>query len=159
MNPSPPPASHSAGVRVDPQLLYAIPLAVGLLIDRWHPLRIVPPPLAVPVGIASLVVGVAVCYAAARRLRAARTTLQPWEPTTTLVTDGPFRRSRNPIYVGYTLLYLGVAVWVNSAWPLALWPVVLWLMHRLVIAREEAYLGGRFGETYRAYKRRVRRWL
>lgn len=102
---------------------------------------------------------VAVGVAAVGRFRSAGTSLQPWEPTSTLITDGPFRFSRNPIYIGYTLLYLGVAFWVNSVWPLGLLPLVLWLMHRVVITREEAYLEGRFGDVYRAYRRRVRRWL
>jgi len=98
-------------------------------------------------------------FAAVRRFRSTGTSLQPWEPTTTLITDGPFRLSRNPVYIGYTLLYLGVGFWVNSAWPLVLLPLVLWLMHRLVIAREEAYLDHRFGDAYREYQQRVRRWL
>ena len=159
MKPPPPSPPQSAGVRVDPQLIYAIPLAGGLLLDRWHPVRSIPPLLAAPIGIASLVIGVTVCLAAVRRFRSARTSLQPWEPTTALVTDGPFRLSRNPVYVGYTLLYLGVGFWVNSVWPLVLLPLVLWLMYRVVISREEAYLEHRFGEAYRAYKHRVRRWL
>lgn len=144
---------------MDPQLIYAIPLVGGLLLDRWYPMRSIPPGLAAPVGIASLVIGLAVAVAAVRRFRSARTTLQPWEPTSALVTDGPFRLSRNPIYIAYTLLYLGVGFWVNSVWPPVLLPLVIWLMHRMVIAREEAYLEHRFGEVYRAYKRRVRRWL
>lgn len=156
MPPSPP---QSAGVRVDTQLIYAIPLAAGVLLDRWHPMRSLPPRLAAPVGIASLLVALAVAVAAVRRFRSARTSLQPWEPSTALITDGPFRLSRNPVYIGYTLLYLGVAFWVNSAWPLVFLPLVLWLMRRMVIDREEAYLEHRFGEVYRTYKRRVRRWL
>lgn len=151
--------TESAGVRLDPQLIYAIPLAGGLLLDRWYPVAGLPPRLAAPVGISLVVLGLAVAWAVVRRFRLARTSLQPWEPTTALITDGPFRRSRNPVYVGYTLIYLGVGFWVNSIWPLVLLPVVFWLLHRLVIAREEAYLERRFGEVYRAYRHRVRRWF
>jgi len=157
--PPPPSTPQSAGVRLDPQLIYAIPLAGGLLLDRWHPIRSIPPRFAAPLGIASLVIGLTVGLAAVRRFRLARTSLQPWESTSTLVTDGPFRLSRNPIYIGYTLLYLGVAFWANSLWPVVLLPLVVWLMHRLVITREEAYLESRFGDAYRAYRHRVRRWL
>lgn len=154
-----PSPSPSAGVRIDPQLIYAIPLAVGLLVERWFPTRATPDRLAVPLGIGCVALGVAVAFAAVHRFRSASTTLQPWEPTTALVTGGPFRFSRNPIYLGYTLLYLGVGFWVNSLWPLLLLPGVLWLMHRLVIHREEAYLEHQFGEGYLAYRRSVRRWL
>lgn len=103
--------------------------------------------------------GVAVALAAVRALRAARTTLQPWESTTTLVTSGPFRFSRNPIYVSYTLVYLGVTFSVNSVWPLVLLPLVIGLMVRMVIGREERYLEARFGDAYRDFRGRVRRWL
>jgi protein-S-isoprenylcysteine O-methyltransferase Ste14 len=159
MMPRPPSPPQSAGVRVDPQLIYAIPLAGALLLDQWYPMRSIPPRLAAPVGIALLIIGLTVGLAAVRRFRSARTTLQPWEPTTTLVTDGPFRHTRNPIYMMYTLVYLGVGLWVNSVWPLVLLPLVFLLMHRLVITREEAYLESRFGDVYRAYRQQVRRWL
>ncbi|MFI5210728.1 MAG: methyltransferase family protein, partial [Gemmatimonadales bacterium] len=69
------------------------------------------------------------------------------------------RFSRNPMYVGMTLLYLGIALWANSLWPLLLLPAVLVVMRRGVIAREEAYLERRFGDEYRSYRARVRRWL
>lgn len=154
-----PSPGQSAGVRIDPQLIYAIPLVLGLLAERWIPTRTTPDRLAAPLGIGCLVLGVALAFTAVRRFRTARTTLQPWEATTALVTGGPFRFSRNPIYLGYTLLYLGVGFWVNSLWPLILLPAVLWLMHRLVINREEAYLERQFGEGYLAYRSRVRRWL
>lgn len=151
--------AQSAGVRLDPQLIYAIPLGAALLLDRWHPMRSLPSRLAAPVGILLVLFALTVGLATVRRFRAAGTSLQPWEPTTSLITDGPFRLSRNPVYLGYTLLYLGVGFWVNSVWPLLLLPLVVWLMHRLVISREETYLDSRFGETYQAYKQRVRRWL
>ncbi len=149
----------SAGVRLDPQLIYAIPLAVALALRRWVRLDLLPGGFAAPVGIATIALGVAVAGAAVRRFRAARTTLQPWESTAALVTEGPFRFSRNPIYVGYTLLYLGIGFWMNSAWSLVLLPLVLAAMHRLVIVKEEAYLESRFGEAYETYRRRVRRWI
>lgn len=156
---APPPQPESAGVRLDPQLLYAVPLAGGLLLDWWHPLRSAWPQFRTPVGIAVIALGVGLAAAAVRRFRSAGTSLQPWEPSTTLMTDGPFRFSRNPVYVAYTLVYLGVGSWMNSLWPLLLLPLVLWLMHRLVISREESYLEARFGEAYRDYSHRVRRWL
>ncbi|MGE0553039.1 MAG: isoprenylcysteine carboxylmethyltransferase family protein [Gemmatimonadales bacterium] len=132
---------------------------LALLAHYRHPARIVAPGVAVPVGLGLLGLGVAVAVAAVRRLHAARTTLQPWESTTTLVTSGPFRYTRNPIYLSYTLLYLGVTFCANSVWPLLLLPLVLGLVILVVIGREERYLEARFGDAYQDYRRRVRRWL
>jgi protein-S-isoprenylcysteine O-methyltransferase Ste14 len=91
--------------------------------------------------------------------RRARTSPKPWKPTTALVTTGPYRFTRNPMYLGFTLLYLSTTVWVNTMWPVLFLPLVLLLMHYGVIIREEAYLERVFGEAYQTYRRRVRRWL
>ena len=77
----------------------------------------------------------------------------------TLVTSGPFARSRNPIYVGDALIYLGLAGWAGSWTALVVFPVILWVMTRWVIQREEAYLTQRFGTAYQSYAVRVRRWV
>jgi protein-S-isoprenylcysteine O-methyltransferase Ste14 len=156
MSPSSP---SNAGVRIDPQLIYTVPLIAGLWLNRWHPLPLLPAPFATPVGVTLVVLGLAFVLPAAWRFARAGTSPQPWRPSTALVTEGPYRISRNPIYLGYTLLYLGVMFWVDTVWPLFVLPLVLWMMYRTVIAREEVYLESRFGDAYRAYRRRVRRWL
>jgi protein-S-isoprenylcysteine O-methyltransferase Ste14 len=81
------------------------------------------------------------------------------KPTTVLVTEGPFRYSRNPIYLALTLLYLGVAFLVNAWWILLLVVPVLLVIRYGVIAREEVYLARKFGDAYRQYTTQVRRWL
>jgi len=91
--------------------------------------------------------------------RRAGTTPNPTKPTTALVLRGPYRFTRNPMYLGFAALYLGVTLLVNSLWPLLLFPAVVGLVQGRVIAREEAYLEAKFGNEYRAYKMRVRRWL
>jgi protein-S-isoprenylcysteine O-methyltransferase Ste14 len=83
----------------------------------------------------------------------------PWEEASRLVTEGPFRLSRNPIYLGDALAYVGVSVLIGSWWPLLVLPAVLLAMLRLVITREEEYLATRFGAAYAAYRSRVRRWV
>jgi len=83
----------------------------------------------------------------------------PWRPTTALVTDGPYRISRNPMYLGLTLLYLGATALANSAWPLVGLPVIILVMNVVVIPGEEARLEAMFGTTYREYCARVRRWV
>jgi protein-S-isoprenylcysteine O-methyltransferase Ste14 len=87
-------------------------------------------------------------------MRRAGTNIRPDQPTLALVTDGAFRFSRNPLYLAATGLYVGVALLVD-----ALWPLVLLIPMLAVVAREERYLEAKFGDAYRAYKARVRRWL
>jgi protein-S-isoprenylcysteine O-methyltransferase Ste14 len=129
------------------------------LFHRWQSVLLTPPRLSKPIGFVLLLVGVSICIAAVRTFRRAGTSPLLGTPTTTLVTSGPYRFSRNPIYIGYTLLYLGISFWANTLWPVVLLPVVLGVMHRAVITREEAYLQGRFGDAYSSYCQQVRRWL
>lgn len=88
-----------------------------------------------------------------------RTSLIPVVPAATLVTRGPYRVTRNPMYVGLAFLYAGIALYFRLSWGLLLLPVVLLSVYYLVIAREERYLERRFGEAYTHYKMQVRRWL
>ena len=147
-----------AHVIAPPPLIYALPLLAGLLLHHYYPQAIVPPAWAQILGPLVVVLGF-FGLPAVLAFRRAGTHPQPWKPTTALVVTGPYRFSRNPMYVGFTLFYLGISVWVNSLWPLLLLPLVLVVMSRGVIAREERYLERRFGDDYRAYRARVRRWL
>ncbi|MGE5443670.1 MAG: methyltransferase family protein [Ignavibacteriales bacterium] len=94
-----------------------------------------------------------------RTFRLAKTSLIPVKPTTAIVTDGPFRFSRNPIYVGFAFLYLGVGLWLNALWVVVMLVPLLLVIQSYVIVREERYLELKFGQEYLQYKARVRRWL
>lgn len=146
------------GLPFPPPLLYAVPLALGLLLQRRIPVPFLPRPIAMPLGILFLALGM-IGFVAIVAFRRAGTSPNPWRPTTAIVTGGPYRISRNPMYLGFTLLYLGTTCWVNSLWPLLCLPVIHILMQRMVIEREERYLEARFGEEYRTYRSRVRRWI
>ncbi|HEV8673882.1 MAG TPA: isoprenylcysteine carboxylmethyltransferase family protein [Methylomirabilota bacterium] len=122
-------------------------------------MAILPSGVARVLGIALLAGWVIVSLPAILALRRAGTSVNPARPTTALVTWGPYRVTRNPLYVGLTMLYLGLTAWFNALWPLLLLPIVLVVMQRGVIVREERYLERKFGEEYRRYKARVRRWL
>lgn len=89
----------------------------------------------------------------------ARTPVMPIRPARVLVTKGPFAVSRNPMYVGLTFAYLGLAGILNQAWPIVFLPIVLATLSVLVIDREEAHLRTLFGTTYEIYSNHVRRWL
>lgn len=96
---------------------------------------------------------------AAGLFRRHETAVEPWKPSTALVTEGLYRFSRNPIYVGFAVTYAGLAIAMDSVVALALLIPCLAVVDRLVIAREERYLADRFGADYAAYRARVRRWL
>ena len=89
----------------------------------------------------------------------ARTAIIPHRPASRLVRHGPYRFTRNPMYVALTALYVGLALLFNVAWPLVVLPVVLWLLWHVVIRHEERYLLFAFGGDYAAFTREVRRWL
>jgi protein-S-isoprenylcysteine O-methyltransferase Ste14 len=89
----------------------------------------------------------------------ARTAIIPNQPASRLVSSGPYRYTRNPMYLGLSVAYLGGTLIVNSVWPLVVFPIVLGMLHSFVIAREERYLAAAFGAEYDAYRQRVRRWL
>ena len=94
-----------------------------------------------------------------REMSRAGTNVDPYRPATTVVTGGPYRFTRNPMYVGFTLMYVGISAWTNALLPILLLPAVQQLMRRGVIEREERYLERKFGDDYLRYKARVRRWI
>ena len=108
---------------------------------------------------ALLIPGVALAIAGRARFLAAKTNVHPWKPATTVVTSGVFGYTRNPMYLGMTLIYAALSLLADSAIALAGLPVALVIMRYGVIAREERYLEAKFGDVYRQYKRQVRRWI
>jgi protein-S-isoprenylcysteine O-methyltransferase Ste14 len=105
------------------------------------------------------VISVVFAMASIRRFRKAGTNVQPWLPATTIVQTGPYRFSRNPMYLGLAGLYLGIGLIVGSLWFAVLFIPLIIVMVRGVILREEVYLARKFGDDYLSYKARVRRWL
>ncbi|HEY7717382.1 MAG TPA: isoprenylcysteine carboxylmethyltransferase family protein [Pedococcus sp.] len=152
-------APAGARVRTIPPLVFVIPLVAAGLLDLVAPLPLPLPGARAWLGVLLVAGGVALMAWAVATMRRARTTVVPWEEASRLVTEGPFRLSRNPIYLGDALAYVGVSVLIGSWWPLLVLPAVLLAMLRLVITREEEYLATRFGAAYAAYRSRVRRWV
>ena len=152
-------ASDTAQIIVLPPLVYGAAFIMGLLLHLVFPLHILPTTLARGIGVVCVLVSLPLALATLRVLSRAHTPVDPMKPTTALVTEGPFRYSRNPIYLALTLLYLGVAFLVNALWILLLVVPVLLVIRYGVIAREEAYLTRKFGDAYRQYTAQVRRWL
>jgi len=144
---------------VFPPFLFGGALVLGLVFHWLWPLQPMPSLFSRPLGTIILVLSAALGITGERVMRRAGTNVRPDQPTLALVFDGPFRFTRNPLYLAATGLYLGIALLVDALWPLLLLVPVLAVLRWGVVAREERYLEAKFGEPYRAYKARVRRWL
>lgn len=149
-------------VAIRPPLLFAAGFAAGAILELVLPLG---PGLAggglrpVLIGIAILLIGVGLSGSAVARFRRAGTNIQTVEPALALVTDGPYRLSRNPIYIGLTIAYLGLSIAMTTLWALIVLPAVLQILHHRVVMREEVYLEEKFPRAYGAYTQRVPRWI
>ena len=152
-------APDKANVIAPPPLIYGTAFIIGLLVHRAFPVPVLPEKLADWIGVVLILVSFPIAITAFRAMIHAQTSFDTRKPTTAIVTEGPFRYSRNPMYVSLTLLYLGVALILNVLWILLLVVPLVVVVQRGVIAREEAYLERKFGEDYRRYKVQVRRWV
>lgn len=152
------PDDH-AGVIGRPPIIYLGFLFAGWGIGKLWPLGLGLGDLGIWIGAGLVVVAFAIVGTCANWFRKRGTTLPTHLPTTAIVTEGLFRYSRNPIYIGLSLAYLGLALLLDAGWALILLPVVLVLMNEGVVKREEAYLERKFGQSYLDYKAKVRRWL
>ena len=154
-------APDVAGVIALPPLIFLGFLAAAAVLEAVVPLPVLaahafPRYLA---GAALAAGGFVMIGMGTRRFQAAGTNIPPSLPTTALVVDGIYRRTRNPLYLGTTLVYLGLGVAAGSIWAIVLVVPLLWVINTGVVAREERYLERKFGDAYRAYKARVRRWV
>jgi protein-S-isoprenylcysteine O-methyltransferase Ste14 len=148
----------NAGVIVRPPLIYAAALA-AMLVLRWlWPLPILGGAAFWP-GVALVALGVGILIWGRRTLVAGGTNVDPSLPSTAVITSGPYRFSRNPLYGGLAVVYLGLTLAFDAWWGIVLLALVLSVMHLGVIQREERYLERKFGDGYRQYRSAVRRYL
>ena len=152
-------ASATPGVIAPPPLIYLGALGIGLGLDAMIGSGSLRSRFAVPAGSALIIAGSALLASFARAFLGAETPIDPYTPSTALVTNGPYRLTRNPAYLGMTLTNAGIAIVANAPWALVPLPVAIAIIDRGVIAREERYLARKFGPPYTDYKRRVRRWI
>jgi protein-S-isoprenylcysteine O-methyltransferase Ste14 len=151
--------ADTAGVVVPPPLIFVAGLIAGFALEALLPG--VDLPALVQWGLGSVVVVLALVLLIWFNISFSRkgTAVEPWKPTTAIVTTGPYRFTRNPAYLGMALTYVGIALLSSALWVLVPLPIVLGVIDRGVIAREERYLERKFGEEYLGYKRTVRRWI
>ena len=153
-------AADTSNAIVRPPLAWALAILAGLGLDWLYPLPFVPASIPnVWVGGALFALGFALAVSAIVTIRRAGSRVETVKPTTTIVSNGPYRWSRNPIYLGMVLRQVGLAVGFDSLWHLVVLVPFFLVIRYGVVAREEAYLERKFGEEYLGYKARVRRWL
>jgi protein-S-isoprenylcysteine O-methyltransferase Ste14 len=144
---------------VHPPLVAVLFIVLAYLLGYFIPLPFAIPPVLQYFGLALAFIGLLLGIGAFMKFRKAHTTLDPHGSSKQLVTSGIYRFTRNPIYLGFLLMVIGLPLNSGLIWGLVLAPFYMMVMARLVIEREEAYLGEKFKNQYTSYTSRVRRWL
>jgi len=159
VEPRPDALPDSPGVMVFPPVLYLGTLLLGLLLNYFWPAHLFSLMWVRAAGAALVVASGMTARWAQKTMQRAGTNVMPSQPALAVVTAGPFRFTRNPIYVANTFAYVGLTLVLNTWWPILLLCPMLIALDWGIIRREERYLEAKFGDAYLAYKRRVRRWL
>jgi len=141
-----------------PPIVYLISILVGFGLNAVWPVELVPRAIE-PLGGSLILLAVALFVLSVREFRRAPTPIRSRKAVTAVITTGPYRFSRNPIYVSFTLLQVGLAMGTNSAWVAGTLIPTLVLISYGVIAREERYMAQKFGDEYLRYTASVRRWI
>ena len=152
-------ASSGPGIRIPPPVIYLAALAIGFGLNYLWSMSLLSGYSRYVIGSVVPLGGGLIMPLVLRRFRRAATTFDVRKPASALITEGPYRFSRNPSYVSLTLLYLGIGILLNNGWILILVAPVLLVMDLWVVRREERHLEAKFGEEFLSYKEAVRRWL
>lgn len=148
-----------ANVKAHPPILMLLHIIAAFLLNWLVPLPVAFPQILRTLGVILVLTGLTFAFTAVRQFTAARTTLDPHGSVAAVVTTGPYRFSRNPIYFGFVCTLVGLPLAMGTYWGIIFSPVFVLLMNQLVIQHEEAYLEEKFKDQYTGYKSRVRRWL
>lgn len=150
------------GVIAPPPLIFLSGLILGGIIHWFYPVQIFSADYLTLLrifGVLLIAFGLGLVLIAKAKMQKAKTNIEPWKPTTAIISDGIYSLSRNPVYVAMIFIYLGLTSIFNALWFLPFLILVLFVMHFGVILREERYLEKKFGAEYSVYKKEVRRWI
>jgi protein-S-isoprenylcysteine O-methyltransferase Ste14 len=149
----------SAKVKIQPPILVAIHVVLAFVLTWLIPLPLVVPPVLQTIGFLLVTLGFLLGIAALIAFRRARTMRKPDDSGTPLITSGMYRFTRNPVNLGFLLMEIGIPLNAGSYWGILLAPIMVILFNRLVIEPEEEYLIHKFGDDYRRYRSKVKRWI
>lgn len=146
-------------VKIPPPLIYVALMVLGYFVNTLIPISYSFLATLKYFGIAVAFWGIIIPIYVSHLFKKAETAIEPWKPTTNIITDGIFGISRNPIYLGFNFVPIGLGIFFNNVW--ILWSFIpsAIILQLLVIKKEETYLEEKFGDEYRAYKNKVRRWI
>jgi protein-S-isoprenylcysteine O-methyltransferase Ste14 len=147
------------GVRLFPPLLFIGPLIVAIVLEHFWPTTDLPDPWRSFGGGIFVGLGIGLMFLGFREFRKHKTSFVPVAPASAMIQSGIFSRTRNPLYLGLSFIYLGGAIYFHTLWAILFMPLVLLVIRTQVIAKEESYLERKFGADYLEYKSRVRRWM
>lgn len=147
------------GVVAMPPIIFIIFLALGIVVNLIQPLGFIYGTARFASGIIILLISGIIVLSAQIRMKKAGTNIDVRRPSTTVVTDGIYSYTRNPMYLAMVILLIALAFLLNNLWIIIVIPLFMAVIHKGVIMREEAYLERKFGSHYREYKKRVRRWI
>lgn len=151
--------SKGAAVKIPPPLVLLSCLLIGILLHVMWPIGLLDSSLASTVGWVLVIVSLGTIISLGLRFRREEVDIEPWKPTSKIMSSGLYAYSRNPIYLSFALLLIGIGLAQNSFWIFVSFVPATLIIYRTAIAREEKYLEQKFGDEYRQYKARVRRWL
>jgi protein-S-isoprenylcysteine O-methyltransferase Ste14 len=153
------PIPDKAGVIIFPPLLYFIVLVAGLAISYIFSYKFLSPDFAFPIGGVLLIAGFAILFRAARTFVKNNNPVNPSGSTQLIISSGIYQYTRNPMYLGLTMIFMGISILTNAWFSFVLLPPLLMIVQKGIIEREEKYLTRKFGNEYLNYKSKVRRWL
>jgi protein-S-isoprenylcysteine O-methyltransferase Ste14 len=152
-------SDDNPGIKFPPPLVFLVAILVGVGLKRIWPMSVVPDSLAIPLGVAFITAAFSLAFLGFRELKRHETTPRPDQASSAIVKSGPYRFTRNPLYVSLSMLHLGIGLLTNNLWVVSMLIPVWIVMTTQVIAREERYLARAFGDEYSSYKASVRRWI
>ncbi len=148
-----------AEVKFPPPLIFLLLMLVAYGLHYWQPFTLGMPMVGKYIGLFIALLAVTIVIYISRIFLHVNTSIEPWKPTTTIISTGIYAYSRNPIYALFCFIPIGIGMFLNSAWVLISFIPGAILVYLIAIRKEEAYLEQKFGEEYLQYKRKVRRWL
>lgn len=151
--------SDTSSIVIPPPVIYFSCLAVGFVLDYFWPVPLLPQGIQYIVGVTLIAISFLLFAWVLMEFSRSKTSIDHRKPTTEIISTGPFRFSRNPVYLSMSMLLVGIAVSLDSIWVLAMSIPAVLATHYLVILREEAYLKRKFGAEYQQYMDQVRRWI